>query len=206
MPTQIMCLCRERQHGGQPLQVAGRQVKQTRRQDRRRRDETSHTSFSISAAISCKDLEKFLFCTFPLLHTQANPQPPTFAKKFCANELDLDQRTCEVLLLKVLKFAVNSKSDLVIEGAAVQIFPNSRPSKSHFDLILVGNVGFCGEQWICFLNQFLLQPVLNWYVFCSMSPAQLETKGYGIKRRHSKCKFCHSKGEISPNEQFTNSP
>ena len=44
------------------------------------------------------------------------------------------------LLLKVLKFAVNSKLDLVIEGAAVQIYPSNRQSKSHFDLILVGNV------------------------------------------------------------------
>lgn len=48
--------------------------------------------------------------------------------------------THELLLLKVLKFAVNSKLDSVIEGAAVQIFPNNRQSKSHFDLILVCNV------------------------------------------------------------------
>lgn len=48
--------------------------------------------------------------------------------------------THELLLLKVLKFSVNSKLDLVIEGAVVQIFPNNRQSKSHFDLILVGDI------------------------------------------------------------------
>lgn len=57
----------------EPLQVAGRQDKQTRRQDRRGGDEASYTLFSISATISCRDLGKFLFFTLPLLHTEANP-------------------------------------------------------------------------------------------------------------------------------------
>ena len=67
------------------------------------------------------------------------PRYPPLPKKYCTNELDLAWMTHE-LLLKVLKFAVNSKLDMVIEGAVVQIFPNNRQSKSHFGLILVGDV------------------------------------------------------------------